>query len=262
MDEFLIRVLLSFIVGGIWITFSIVIAEKLGNKIGGILISLPPTTLVSMFFIGWTKSPEFAAQAATLAPFGMIATGLFLFILLALMKKYGQQAFLFAFAAWFLTELVVETIGGKNMLVGVAVYTLLILVLVYVVEKRMDIKSMGGTQRKHTTRELAYKACFSGGIVALAIVVANAVGPWWGGIFATFPAATVSSMYILLREKGADFAMATGKVVLFASLNIIVYVAAISITYPTYGLIIGTVLSYIAAAVFAALLYFAMRKMK
>ena len=35
MDGFYLKLLLSFVVGGIWITLATVVAEKLGSKIGG-----------------------------------------------------------------------------------------------------------------------------------------------------------------------------------------------------------------------------------
>ncbi|MBN1224817.1 MAG: DUF3147 family protein, partial [Candidatus Aminicenantes bacterium] len=50
---FLIKLVLSFFVGGAWVAAATLIADKYGTKIGGIIIGLPSTLLVSLFFIGW-----------------------------------------------------------------------------------------------------------------------------------------------------------------------------------------------------------------
>ena len=55
MDLFWIKLILSFFIGGTYIAFTIWIAEKFGSKIGGIILGLPSTTLVSLIFIAWTQ---------------------------------------------------------------------------------------------------------------------------------------------------------------------------------------------------------------
>jgi len=253
---------LSFIVGGCWITFAIVIAEKLGNKVGGILLALPSTILVSMFFIGWTKSPEFAAEAASLAPFGMIATIIAIFTLVASLKKYRKAAFLIAFVIWLIAAIIIKIIGQTDMLAGILEYVIVTFLLFYVLERKMNISSVSGAKTSHTTEELIAKGIFAGGMVALTILVADISGPWWGGVLAAFPAATVASIYLLNKEHGPDFAMATGKAVLVASTNIIVYLIAVKITYPIYGLILGTIISYFSALFYVLLVYPLLKKIK
>lgn len=55
---FLIQVVTSFIVGGVFIAILGFIAERSSPKVAGIVLSLPSTMAISFFFIGWTLSPS------------------------------------------------------------------------------------------------------------------------------------------------------------------------------------------------------------
>ena len=84
MDPFIIKLILSFFIGAIWITSVTIISEKLGTKIGGVLGGLPSTCLIALFFIGFTQSPSIASQATSIMPFvnGVDAMFIVVFIFL------------------------------------------------------------------------------------------------------------------------------------------------------------------------------------
>lgn len=65
---FLIKLALSFLIGGLWIIVATIVADKLGSKIGGLIGGLPSTIMFGLFFIGWTQGPAVAVQATTIAP--------------------------------------------------------------------------------------------------------------------------------------------------------------------------------------------------
>ncbi|MCX7965133.1 MAG: hypothetical protein N2596_00710, partial [Syntrophorhabdaceae bacterium] len=70
MDKiFLIKVIISFIIGSIWITGSTYIAERYGTKLGGVVVGLPSTIIFGLLFIGWTQSVEVAVEATDIVPF-------------------------------------------------------------------------------------------------------------------------------------------------------------------------------------------------
>ena len=78
LDIFLIKIILAFVIGAVWITLATVIAEKFGTKIGGMVLGLPSTTAISLFFIAWTQSPSVAAEATTIIPIIMGINTLFI----------------------------------------------------------------------------------------------------------------------------------------------------------------------------------------
>ena len=97
MDLFWIKLILSFFIGGTYIAFTIWIAEKFGSKIGGIILGLPSTTLVSLIFIAWTQdvSAVLTALPTTTAALSVSALFVSAFIL---SYRYGIKiAFSIAF---------------------------------------------------------------------------------------------------------------------------------------------------------------------
>lgn len=253
-EALLIKIALSFVIAGIWITLATIASERFGTKVGGLIGNLPSNIVVSLFFIGWTQTAEIAADAAHLVPLGMTIDAIFLFALVWLVKKYRNLAFLFALVIWFIFAALVGNSGYTDITVGSIVYVIITLILFYVAEKKLNIVSVPKKANvNYSAGELILRAVFAGTIVAGAVTITTFAGPTWGGIFSTFPAVLISTMYLLTRAQGADFARATGKIMLISSLNILVYGVAVSITYPIYGLVIGTVISYVCAVIFVVL---------
>src|SRR3990172_7870444 len=90
IDLFLLKVTLSFIVGAVWLTGAIIIAEKFGSKIGGAIAGLPSTTALALFFIGWTQSPYIASESTGVIPaiIGLDVLFTALYILLSRQKLF------------------------------------------------------------------------------------------------------------------------------------------------------------------------------
>jgi hypothetical protein len=61
MNTFLLKLILTFLVGGTWITFATVLAEKYDTKPGGIIAGFPTTAAIALFFIAWTQTPALAS---------------------------------------------------------------------------------------------------------------------------------------------------------------------------------------------------------
>ena len=70
---FILKLALSFLIGGIWITVASVAAERMGSKIGGVIGGLPSTAVVAFGFIGWTQGAQQAYDATTAFPLAFAA---------------------------------------------------------------------------------------------------------------------------------------------------------------------------------------------
>ena len=84
IDIFILKLILSFIVGSIWITLATIIAEKFGTKLGGVIAGLPSTVVIALFFIGWTQTPLIASQSTSMVPIVMGIGALFVMIYMIL----------------------------------------------------------------------------------------------------------------------------------------------------------------------------------
>ncbi len=74
-----VRLLLSFLVGSLWVVFTTVMAEKKGTTFGGVLGGFPSTAAFSFLFIGLNQSPEIAVDATIVFPLIFAVTNTFYF---------------------------------------------------------------------------------------------------------------------------------------------------------------------------------------
>lgn len=100
-QSFIIKVVLSVIVGGIWVASSTVIVDKFGTKIGGLVAGLPSTVVVALFFIGLSQGAKNAVESTTVVLFAFAANGPFMLIYAALSKKGLWQSMGTAISVWF-----------------------------------------------------------------------------------------------------------------------------------------------------------------
>ena len=89
-EIFFLKLALSFIVGSVWISTATILAEKFGTKVGGILAGLPSTMVVALFFIGWTQTPQIAAEAATVVPIIMGIDAVFIVVYVGCSVRSGR----------------------------------------------------------------------------------------------------------------------------------------------------------------------------
>ena len=99
------------------------------------------------------------------------------------------------------------------------------------------------------------RALFGGSVVGGTTFLAGFAGTYWVGLFSTFPAVMLCNMIILTRSQGKTFARAFGRVMIIASTNIIIYAYGISVTYPSLGVVPGTILSFSLSCIWIVLLY-------
>ena len=88
---------------------------------------------------------------------------------------------------------------------------------------------------------------FAGGVVATSVIVAHSAGPYWAGLFSTFPAVMMSTLVILSRAQSPAFAGGVAKVLVLSSANILAFAFVAAATYPRIGLAAGTLVAYAAA---------------
>jgi hypothetical protein len=247
MPEFACHVLLSFLVAGVWITGATVVAERFGSKLGGLIGNLPATIVVAFFFIGLTQGPEFTREAARAVPTGMTIDAVFLFVFVVSLRAGILPAVILSLGSWFLLALVASGLHNTDWLATTVLYLAVTVMAFLVMERGLKIRSVARSTKKYSLAQLGARAGFAGSVVASTVIVARLSGPYWAGLFSIFPAVMLSTMVILSRVQGADFARATGKVLVLSSTNIVIFGAAVYLTFPFLGLGWGILASYGAA---------------
>jgi hypothetical protein len=244
--SFWLMLLLGFIVGSLWITLTTISAERFGSKVGGLFGGLPSTVVIALLFIGLTQSPQAAAQATTIMPLAQGLNGLFIIAFMLLISRGLWLGLLGALLLWFFQSTLLYLLDIQLFWVSILGWLVLLFFCYLVSEKWMKIPSQGKVVISYPPTQLAWRAIFGGGVIALAILMAKVGGPLLGGIFSSFPAMFLSTLVITYLAAGPTFSRSVGKSLLISGLvNVPLYEIMIRILYPTVGIGLGTAFALI-----------------
>ncbi len=245
---FIQRLFLSVIVAGVWITLATIISEKMGSKLGGMIGNLPSTIFTSLLFIGITQGVDFAAATTVTVPLGMFLSTMFLFVFISLVSKGLIPAVTAGLLTWIALAILFSLFKDYGVITWSVLYFLGAIGTYLFAEKVQKIPSSGKVKKSYSFGQITFRALFAGSIVGLSVLVAQISSPFWAGLFASFPAMMLSAMVILTLSAGYPFARATGKVMLLASTNIVIYSYVAGALFPVIGLWWGTLTAYAIAA--------------
>ena len=232
---------LSFVVGGSWVAVTTCFAERYGSRIGGLIGGLPSTAVVSLFFIGFTQTPHVASEATTIIPVAQGVNGLFIIIFILLIRWGLSSALSGGLVIWFVMATVIVLLDIHHFWKSIAGWLFLLFGCYAFVEKGLKISSRGKITLQLTSSQVIYRALFGGSVIVFAVFIGKLGGPVYGGIFATFPAMFLSTLFITHRTGGADFSKATAKSLMISGLiNVPLYAVAVRTCYPLMGLALGT----------------------
>jgi hypothetical protein len=244
-----LQIFLAFLIAGAWIATATWVAEKKGSRVGGLLVNLPSNLLVSLIFMAVLRGPQYAAGAAAAVPIGMGINSIFLALFIWLLPRGLVLATGCSLLYWFVAAFLLSRYPlspGESLVLYAAI---LVATMVFI-EKILRVRTPVQRKKVWSTAQFLLRAAFSGGLVATVVAISLTASPWITGIFSTFPAVMMSSMVILTLTQGADFARATGKILIFSSVNILVYSHIVQFAYPALGVVAGTLMAYGGAVLF------------
>lgn len=250
---FLLRVIVSFLIAGAWIGSTTLLAERLGSKIGGLFTNLPSTVLISLIFVALGNDLNYVVNMVPSIPIGMTINTLFLLFFIVFLKYGLVLSTIISLLAWFVLALLATLLNSGSLVLNVIIYVLVTLGTFILLEKGLKIPSAEKSTKKYSFYQMLIRAGFAGGVVASVVIISKYLGPYVVGIFSTFPAVLLSAMVILVINQNKDFARATGKILVLSSTNIVVYGVAVHFTYLKFGLVWGTVISFVIAFLWVCL---------
>ena len=258
----ILRIALAFVIAGLWISLATLAGERLGSRLGGLIANLPSNILVSLLFMALTRGPEYASQAAGSIPVGMAVDTLFLLAVVATLKRGLVPALVAGLVAWFAAAALAASLPPLSPLMSILLYVAVCALCFAIADLALKVRSVPKKPVPFKPATIFVRALFAGTIVALAVAAAQVAPPYLIGIISVFPAVLLSTMTILTRAQGPDFARATGKVLILSSSNIIVYGLAVALLFPAIGPWWGTLCAFAAALGYVALLLPLSRKIR
>lgn len=247
---FLFQLVVTFLVGSLWLTGATILAERFGSKIGGVIAGMPSTIVITLFFIGWTQTPVVASQATVVVPFIMGIDGLFIITYASLVRQSFPLALLSALFVWLCFSFVLVLIHFNNFGLSLIGFLGLLLVSYGIMEYVLHVKSLTGRNTPFSFSNLLMRGLVSGLIITLAVAFAKLGGPLIGGVFASFPAVFLSTMILTYFAQGRAFSVSVMKTLLLSgTINATVYASAVRFLYPLFGLIGGTISSFLLSLI-------------
>jgi len=204
----ILKFIASFFLGGILIGIQSILAEKC-PKYGGYIISLPSTLPLSLFFIGWTNGMDDAIGANIAVPFSIINLIIFSFIFYFLLVKQNGKILLvniFSILTWLMNSVIIQLTFSSVRLEYSLIGALLFIAIAFVFF-RTNIKLSNTIYSKKNNNQainLFQRIIIAGGVITSASLLSYFLSPFWGGIFAVFPAAYISSFNFIYFSKGIE----------------------------------------------------------
>lgn len=256
MDNiFIIKLILSFFIGGTWIILVTVLADRFGSKIGGLIAGLPSTVLFGLFFIAWTSSYAIAVQATTIIPILSGVTCIFLLVYICLVRFNFWLSLICSLFIWLMLSLGLVFLKFNDYRLSIIGYVLLFFFSYTIIEYVLKIKSVTGRRTVYRPLHILLRGLLSGFIIAFSVLMGKLGGPIWGGMFSTFPAMFTSTILITYFSQGASFSAATMKSTMLSSVSVVIYAILVRYTYVPLGIVWGTLISIILSFISAFFLY-------
>jgi len=251
-DLLILHLILALTVGGAWVSFATLIAERYGSALGGLVGGFPAISIVSFLFIGLNQGPETASQATIVFPLALSFTMSFLLVYAVLSKRGFRVAFPAGLLVWACLSVLTAILNLRNLFFSVGVFLSVASFCFYML--KMKLPHVGGAEIAYSLRQVAFRAIVGGGIIALAVLSSQLGGPELGGIASSFPAIFSLTLFFATRARGMELSRALTKPLLIsAGLTAFPYSLLVGYLYPILGVGIGTIVGLSCIVPLAAL---------
>jgi hypothetical protein len=252
---FILQVLLSFFIGGLFVAGVICITEKLGARVGAAMAGMPLVSLIGLSFIAMTSGPAAAKESALVIVIFSVSTLFYGFVYeksISLLKTESRDlaASLMATFAWALVNLIIiARIASELTFVSSLIAGGLGVLVFYLLFR--NYPSLG--VHKHVTTKTANMTRFliAGFVVGLAVIFAKLLGPMWGGLVASFPVTIAVGLYFLDKSQSDDFTKGFVRELPLAILSLMIFSSMLYLTLLNMNTFISFILSAAVAYLYA-----------
>ena len=238
----------SFASGFVIVAVVTTLADLFGEGPAGFLGGIPSAGPVSLLFIGLTQSTSAAVQAVSLFPLGFSSTFAFL-LFYAIPKRMGPSLrMVMALGLWLPISVAIALWGPEDFTLSVTA-SIVIALAVLVLRRRIVTGKTNHVSTRPNLRLAILRGILGGSVVTSVVVLSIVSGPQVGGVFAAAPAIWSSSLYVTARARGVEFSRSLTLSFMQTSIfTVIPYGIAAEFLFGSYGIWLGTLLSFAAIA--------------
>jgi len=226
-----------------------------------VIAGMPSTIVIALFFIGWTQTPVAASQATVTVPLIMGIDAIFIITYASLVRRSFPLALISSLFVWVCFSFALVLIHFNNFSLSLFGFLGLLLFSYVVMEYVLRVKSLAGRNTPLSFSNVLLRGLVSGLIITLAVAFAKLGGPLLGGVFASFPAVFLSTMILTYFAQGRVFSVSVMKTLMLSgTINTTVYASAVRFLYPLFGLIGGTISSFLLSLVSMYVVFLLVKK--
>lgn len=252
---FQIQLLASFLIGGVFVALQTLIAERLQGTWRAVALTIPITLAMGLFFVGLVTTTTDVVEAARIVPAALSSDYIFVLVF-ALLCPFGLFISLVGgFAAWALVSFFILIYPPATFATSIFLYGLPAIFTCYFLVKKLPQKNQLKVFPMNA-KHIFLRSLIGGSIIVIVIFLSKTLGTTWGGLFSAFPATFASTFIIYYQLQGKGSIPTVARSVFFpGSLGFIVYAWAAAVSFPTNGIWVGTLLSYLATFLFFGIYY-------
>lgn len=249
MDAYALRLAVSFVLGGLAVATFTTAAERLGSRLGGLLLSFPVKVVISLVFIALGEGLAVASASAQAVPAAMGANVAFLGATALFARRLRPDGAVAAgLATWLLVATAIVLVPARGVLAAFATWAVLAAASFLLLQRA---GARGARKAKDpgrfTWRGLLSRTLGAGLVVAGSVWIAHAGGAYLGGLAAAFPSGFITTMVILTRRHGPEFTAITARTMIAGSLAPTLFAIVVALTIERAGLL-ASILAGLAVA--------------
>lgn len=248
--------ILKFVVTILFVLLLSLLAEHVSPKVSGIISGIPTGTAIILFFYGLEQGPNFAIESSIFSLVGMFSMQIFIFLYLKVSDKNTKfNIFLSSFIATigYLIVILVLKQFQFNILTVFFVPLISIPLFLYLFRNVNESKIKNAVKLGPTV--LTLRAVIATLVILAITSTANLVGPAWAGLLSAFPTTLYPLILIIHSTYGKEHVHTIIKNVPKGQWSMILYIVGIFFTYPSFGIYIGTIISYSLVITYLLLLF-------
>lgn len=222
------------------------VAEKISVRLAGLLSGYPIGTAIILHFYGLEYGAQFAADAAIFNLCGLLASQCFAYTYYRISQKVTSIAVtsILALSGYLLPAIVVSKINPNRLTaLAIAIFATALFCILF---RNCSVKKVIASQT-WSARLVAGRLIFTATLVLTVTELADIVGTSWAGLFSAFPVALYPLVFLLHREYGPDTVQGILRNFPYGLWSVIAYSLTVSLAYPLYGVIWGTLLGFCVA---------------
>lgn len=251
-----IRLLLGFLVGGVCVAATTIIAERHGSRLGGFIGGLPSTLAIALLFVALTGGKDLAIQAAGISPLAFGISGLFVLMFVALSRYGFFWSMGLSLTAWVAAQSAIVVHGAPTLGFSIVAWGVCFCICWLGFKFGVKVKAQSSSGTSSNFGDFLIRALASGVLVTVAAAASLWGGPVISGVLASLPVVLICSIFITYHRVGLSFARAIARSLVFSAIiNCSIFALFFRATLFHFDILPAFVVAYLATLVVALPLY-------